>query len=1053
MDVIIREYTDSDAAAVAQMWNESNEGWPGGFLPLIDYTEARIRDKMREADYLALFIALVGDKVVGYCSLAERSSDRNVSYIPLLNAHPKYHGKKIGKRTMLAAVQESIRRGFDRLDLHTWAGNTKAVPLYKKVGFFWVPDTDVYMQNFMPLVFQNPIARRFFDKHDWYATQVRDLSAIRDEMSWCERDAYLYEWREGDDFLKIAIDRHCGGITCIETPKLLVSSRLDAKKPAIGMTHKLAWQFSNRTATPIKVSMRASGEEGLDAAKQASFDLIDDHSLEADVRVSADFPLKEGHETAPGVKTDIVIDGESMSIKTGVRAKYAIELMRAPQFISVMPGSSRRIQIALRNQLDEAIEGRLRLLAPDGVELKQDKKAVKLEANGTAGFEIEVSAVESGAHVVRPILEMRQKKAKALLPSRRFAIASAGLSDVVGALYGHELLIQNDFVKLWGTPRKGWMALCKAQEERPVVWLWIDQLGEPFSNEFRKLPYSVSIEGNEGAKVLVMRNKSEAFPGIEFEKRITVGSGPLVKLDYRVHNLSAKRKAVKLMVGNHLSESKIRMTIPMREGLLSVHPTDFPGWRMDVPHEPENFAETWSAFERDDGSVMGLIWKDASKVEFGGSSMPVLTFDLGAIPALATKCVEPLYLHVGDGNAESIRRIWTRLTGQEPDEELPVVDSVVRLEAEECPILMDNRTHNVALKLSHLRNAKAEGSIALSCLDGSVVPKALPFKDVNIKTPFEASVELVAEGQTRVLPLEATIETLVSSHERTFSIFHVKNRSPASVVEIKSLPKVAGKKVVGIDNGELSLSLSPDFAGSILYIKRNEQEYLNSAFPEAKARSWFNPWFGGIRAVVKKYSDEIWEEPDNMHKVHFEHKACQREDQSGHKWQGVRLVGDMVRDELKGLALQVDYLTRPGSNVLIVLPRVLNSTDAFTHVWLSLECFPARDRKDGFVTHYGVGDRFFTRKSTESGADILCDGWLCAENLENPRCLALVAGSKNALNMLLDLGTEGHSYFFYKDLYIKPHCDAGITWSLVATENVAEAKLCLALQSLRFKNM
>lgn len=1051
MDIIVRQYTDADAAGVAKMWNESNEGWPGGFLPFIDFTAERIREKMRESDYIALFIALLGDEVVGYCSLAERSSDRNVSYIPLLNAHPKHHGKKIGKRTVLAAVLESIKRGFDRLDLHTWAGNTKAVPLYKKMGFFWVPDTDVYMQNFMPLVFQNPIARRFFDKHDWYATQIRDLSAIRDVMSWQERDAYLYEWRAGKDFLKIAIDRHCGGITCIETPELLVSARMDVKKPAIGMTHGLAWRFSNRTEVPMKVSMRASGEEGLDVAKQASFDLLDDYSLETDVRVSADFPLKEGHETAPGIKTDVVVDGESMSLKTGVRAKYAVELGRAPLFASVTPGSSRRIQIALRNQLDKPIEGNLRLLAPSGIELKPDRKAVKLEANGTAGFEVDVMANERGAHVVRPILEMRQKKAKMLLPSRRFPIASAGLGDVVGALYDDRLLIQNDFLKLWGKPLKGWMALCHAQKERPVAWLWIDQLGEPFSSEFRKLPYSVSIEELDGAKTVVMRNKSEAFPGIELEKRITVSTGPLIKFDYRVHNLSPKKKAIKLMVGNYVSESKFRMSIPLKEGLLNVHPTDFPDWRMDVPHEPENFAETWSAFECDDGSVLGLIWKDAAKVDFGGRSMPVLTFDLGAIPALATKAVEPFHIYVGDGNAGTVRRHWVRLMGHECDEELPVVDSVVRLEAEECPIFVDQHINEVPLKLSHLRNAKAEGTITLSSRGVSAKPKTLRFKDISIKNPFESSVKLNARGQTRVLPLEATIETQVSSHKKTLPIFYAKSRSPASQVEVKSLPKVAGKRVVGIDNGEFSFSMSPDFAGSILSIKRNEHEYLNSAFPEAKAWSWFNPWFGGIKAVVRKFSDEIWEEPDDMHKVRFRYRKCRRKDQSGHEWQGVRLVGDMVKDELMGLTLQVDYLTRPGSNVLVVLPRVINTTDAFAHVWLSLECFPARDRKDDFVTHYDAGGEFFCRKATESGADIYSDGWLCAENIENPRCFAMVAGSEKAMSVLLDLGAEGHSYFFYKDLYIKPHCDAVITWSLVATETVAEAKLCKVLESLKFK--
>ena len=181
MEVTIREYSDADAAGVAAMWNESNKGWPGGFLGFIELTERRIREKMRQRDYVSVFLALVGKKVVGYCSVNEHSDDPNVAYVELLNVHPKYHGRKIGKRLLLAAVEKSIERGYDRLDLHTWPGNIKAVPLYKKTGFFWVPKTQVYMQNFIPLVFQNPIARRFFESANWYSAQVRDLSVEPDQ--------------------------------------------------------------------------------------------------------------------------------------------------------------------------------------------------------------------------------------------------------------------------------------------------------------------------------------------------------------------------------------------------------------------------------------------------------------------------------------------------------------------------------------------------------------------------------------------------------------------------------------------------------------------------------------------------------------------------------------------------------------------------------------------------------------------------------------------------------------------------------------------------------
>lgn len=1052
MDVIVRQYTDADAAGVAQMWNESSEGWPGGFLPFIDFTEPRVREKMREADFIALYIALLGDKVVGYCSLAQRSTDRNVSYIPLLNAHPDYHGHKIGKKVLLAALDVSIKRGFDRLDLHTWPGNVKAVPLYKKAGFFWVPETEVYMQNFMPLVFQNPIARRYFDKHNWYATQVRDLSTIQDRMSWRDRDAFLYEWRDGEDYLKIVIDRHCGGITCIETRDLHASSRLDAKAPAIGLTHRIAWQFSNRSEAPMRGSLRASGEEGLEVSKQASFDLAADHSLDAELRVGLDCPLKDKQERAPGVRADVVIDGESFTLKTGVRAKHAIELWHKPELISIAPGSCQTVSMGLRNRLSEPIDGRLHFLASESVSLEPSELSVRLDAEDVMGCSLKVTALASGAHVVRPVFEASLEGKKTLLPAKRFAIASVGPDEVVAALFEDQVLIQNDFLRLGGKPGKGWALVHTVEPESRAVALWTDRLGEPFSDEFLRLPFSVSIEDCDGAKVLVMKNKSEAFPGIELEKRISVGRGPLVKLEYVLRNLSTQEKNIKLKTGCFLAESSFKIAIPMKEGILNVHPTDFPAWEMDVPREPEAFAESWSAFERSDGIVAGLIWKDASKVQFGGRMMPALTFDPSPIPALGTKTVSPFYLYLGGGDFRTMRRHWARLMEQKPDDALPVLDSVVRLEASERPILMDRASHGVSMRLSHLRRAKCEGRITLAAPGFSAAPETVQFKDVTIEQPLDASVKLTAGGQTRVLPLEAAIETQVSSAKKVFSVFFAQTKSAKPEVKVESLPEVAGKKVVRIDNGELALLVSPDFAGSLISFRRKSRELLTSAFPEAKARSWFNPWFGGLRAAVRSHSDELWAEPDETYKVQFSHENCQRLDLGGHAWDGIRLVGEMVKDELRGLSLQVDYLTRPGSNVLAALPNVLNDTDAPARVWLTLECFPAWNQKDDFVTHYRVREKFFVRKTAGQGTeDIHSDGWLCAENFEHSQCLALVTKATDTMCSLIDLGAEEHFYFLCRNIWIAPRSSAGLPCTLTATETVAEAKLCLALQSLSFR--
>ena len=662
MDVVVREYTDSDAAALAKMWNESNKGWPGGFLPFIEFTAERLREKLKEKEHIAIYVAQLGEKIVGYCSLAERSTDRGVSYIPLLNAHPDYHGKKIGKKVLLAALNESIKRGYDRLDLYTWAGNTKAVPLYKKTGFFWVPKTEVHMQNFLPLIFQNSIARRFFEKHDWYSTFARDLSVKMDEMSFNDRNAYLHEWREGEDFLKVVIDRDCCGISSIETPELYISTRLDTKKPAIGVTHNISWRLKNQTDTPQDVTIRATGEEGLKIKYQANFSLKDEKHLEAPVAVRPDF-VERIKETAKCVITDVVLGGDRFSLKTGVRAKYAMELLSKPKQITINPDSSEIAHFAFTNRGDEPLEGKLIFVAENGIDFTPRSCDLKLDPKASTGVDIKVRASESRAFVIKPMLQTTIDGKKSLLPMKEFVISSLAFNGLVAASFGKEMLLQNGFVRLHGNPPKGWVEISIPDCNRSLVYHWIDQLGEPFSDEFRNLPFSGTLEESDHGKVLVMKNHSEAFPGIEIEKRVTLGRCPIVRFDYTVRNLGLEKRALKLKVHNYFADQKPHTTIPTKDGIIDVDQTDFPAYEMDLPEAPEHFAESWSALKGEEGNLAGLIWQGASKVEYGETAMPLLVFDLGVIPPLGEKSLPPLFLYAGAGDFRVVRRncrYWIR---------------------------------------------------------------------------------------------------------------------------------------------------------------------------------------------------------------------------------------------------------------------------------------------------------------------------------------------------------------------------------------------------------
>jgi ribosomal protein S18 acetylase RimI-like enzyme len=160
----IEKYHEGLAAGVAKMWNLSRDGWGGDTRVM---TEEQVKKKEANSDNIELYLALDGEEVVGYCGLSEYKEDTGSLYIPLLNVRPDYQGHKIGKKLVLQALEKTVELGWPRLDLYTWAGNTKAVPLYKKCGFFWEDrDDSTHLMNFIPQVLNTALLKPVFEKLD-----------------------------------------------------------------------------------------------------------------------------------------------------------------------------------------------------------------------------------------------------------------------------------------------------------------------------------------------------------------------------------------------------------------------------------------------------------------------------------------------------------------------------------------------------------------------------------------------------------------------------------------------------------------------------------------------------------------------------------------------------------------------------------------------------------------------------------------------------------------------------------------------------------------------
>ena len=236
----IRPYRDEDAEGVATMWNDSESEWPGGWDGT-PHTAERVRREHAEERLIETYLAFADGQVAGYCSLGNDNNDPQAAWIPLLNVSPQFQGRGLGRDLLKRALAHTCELGYQRLSLGTWAGNMKSIPLYKKTGFFWAPDTSVTMHNFLPLLFALQPVQEFLDGADWYATQVRDLSASPDKEKRGKIEVFTYVWRRDGRELRATIDHRARGLMALETDEWAISCALD--EPAVPL--------GGRRTTPV----------------------------------------------------------------------------------------------------------------------------------------------------------------------------------------------------------------------------------------------------------------------------------------------------------------------------------------------------------------------------------------------------------------------------------------------------------------------------------------------------------------------------------------------------------------------------------------------------------------------------------------------------------------------------------------------------------------------------------------------------------------------------------------------------------------------------------
>jgi RimJ/RimL family protein N-acetyltransferase len=108
---------------------------PGERIQTVDSVRASL-EAMLASDAGTVIIAVHEDRLVGYISADQGIFHRNrhSAYI-VTGIRQAYYGKGIGRRLFLAVEEWACQSNVTRLELTVMVHNTRAINLYKRVGF------------------------------------------------------------------------------------------------------------------------------------------------------------------------------------------------------------------------------------------------------------------------------------------------------------------------------------------------------------------------------------------------------------------------------------------------------------------------------------------------------------------------------------------------------------------------------------------------------------------------------------------------------------------------------------------------------------------------------------------------------------------------------------------------------------------------------------------------------------------------------------------------------------------------------------------------------
>ncbi|WP_293199643.1 GNAT family N-acetyltransferase [Paenibacillus sp.] len=955
----IVEYDASYAASLADMWNRSNESWGGGTS---QRTEATIRQEMENTSNLHVFLAVHDEEVVGFCSFAHYRFDENALYVPLLNVRPDYHGYKIGRNLILKAVEKTVEAGWPRLDLFTWAGNTKAVPMYKKCGFFWEKkDESVHLMNFIPTVLQTEALAPYFETLDWYAHSTRELVIEPDGREENGFDFFDYIWEKEDISLRATFEKTGRGLAALETPDYEIHTEVDHHGLVFGSSYPVRYHIQNKSASDLEIKI-----EGQDD-KNIRFALNTVHTVQPgeSITVEGEFHLdpvteeQDKNKTHPLVRSAWLIDGKRAQFQLGIAPKFPAKITPVLPVKELYPGIPAELILNVENNVDVETEFCMELPAGEVLEWTERTLRFTLPAKGKRAVPVPFTLHTYGIYAQDVEITAVPVGRSEVLFTKKLSVLMKGMEGRYGGEVNGQWIAVNDGYSLHMNKHDNVMWI-EYPGSRHSFWWTYPKLGKPYSEELsRKEPKEVKIYAEGNHQVLEAIYELENFPGVLLKTIVKLSASGIAIFSHEVENTSDTTWEEELFLMNNFGF--------YGNGLILPYQGRFVDMGDDYAGDPGNWdsgqiTENW-LFCQEEYGTCGIYWDPSLKLIKPEYTLG-LQHELGCLEAGAVARTKDTVFALNTFAKWSDFRAYAL---KQPSTTIPMLDShldvtlnggnlfapdELQVELAEHKLVPLAGTWELYLQQGGTPEMKARTmefdqaehlDSALLKVSPKDAAKATELENVE-GTTSEITGEPVQNKVTnrpdKQQSSSAEHPDPLALHDRHENIPGWKIRSvykgedrfqersalwfPQTRSEVKQVIEEGSAEsgmLYTVNNGVLSISADPAFVGVVHSLQLQGEEWLDSSYPEPSPRSWWNPWYGGMFVDIPGM---------NGFSRQLEHTSIswsEQKDQFGNVWKGMRVTTCIDKHEAnRGMTVHQHYLMLPGVPVLCTLLAVTNKS-------------------------------------------------------------------------------------------------------------------------------